>query len=96
LVTADFICRTKKTAFFNQGLWNHIGWRRRGLGSWGAAKAIALFGGAKWFQSGHDKDTLQKAAAIAAGKPADPKAAAAIAGASPLQALAVATSMPTQ
>jgi hypothetical protein len=85
------------------------------LGSWGAAKAITIFGaatpafnfstgdvanaliigfgGAKWFKSETEKDMLQKTAAIAAGKKADPNAAITIASASPNQALRAAMQM---
>jgi hypothetical protein len=51
------------------------------------------FGGAKWFKSEGEKDILQKTAAIAAGKPADPDAAATIATGTPMQALAAARAM---
>lgn len=85
------------------------------LGSWGAAKAITIFGpsagplqfstadlanalmlgfgGAKWFKSETEKDILQKAAAIAAARPANQSAAIAIASGSPKQALAAALQM---
>jgi hypothetical protein len=85
------------------------------LGSWGASKAITIFGttasalsfstgdianalivgfgGAKWFKSETEKDVLQKTAAIAAGKQADPNAAIAIASGTPGQALAAAMQM---
>jgi len=51
------------------------------------------FGGAKWFKSEVEKRTLHKAAAIAAGRPGDPNAAANIAGATPREALDIAMRM---
>jgi len=51
------------------------------------------FGGAKWWKSEIEKDILQRTAAVAAGKPADPDAAAVIATASPLNALRAAINM---
>ena len=51
------------------------------------------FGGAKWFKSEGEKDVLQKTAAIAAGKSADPNAAATIATGTPMQALEAARAM---
>ena len=51
------------------------------------------FGGAKWFKSEIEKDILQKTASIVAGKQPDPAAAAAIAGATPGEALKLAKSM---
>jgi hypothetical protein len=51
------------------------------------------FGGAKWFKSEGEKDVLQKTAAIAAGKTADPAAAEAIAFSTPVQALQAAVNM---
>ena len=58
------------------------------------ANALLLgFGGAKWFKSENEKDVLQKTAAIAAGKEADPAAALMIASATPNQALAAAAGM---
>lgn len=84
------------------------------LGSWGAAKAITIFGvnaqmtfstgdianallvgfgGAKWFKCETEKDVLQKAAALAAGKSGDPYAAVTIASGTPNQALSTAMQM---
>jgi hypothetical protein len=58
------------------------------------ANALLIgFGGAKWFKSETEKDVLQKTAAVAAGKQPDPAAAAAIAAASPGQALITAMNM---
>jgi hypothetical protein len=58
------------------------------------ANALIIgFGGAKWFKSEAEKDTLQKTAAIAAGKPGDPSAAMVIASGTPNQALAAAMRM---
>ena len=78
------------------------------LGSWGAAKAMTIFGAelpisfstgdvanallvgfgaAKWFKSETEKNVLQKTAALAAGKSADPYAAVTIASSTPNQAL---------
>ena len=51
------------------------------------------FGGAKWWKSEIEKDILQKTAAVAANKQADPEAAAVIATASPLNALRAAINM---
>jgi hypothetical protein len=51
------------------------------------------FGGAKWFKSEIEKDILQTTAAIAAGKPGNANAAAAIAGAAPGEALRIAKAM---
>lgn len=51
------------------------------------------FGGAKWFKSEAEKNTLHKAAAVAAGKQSDPAAATNIAGATPSQALDIAMHM---
>ena len=51
------------------------------------------FGGAKWFKSEAEKDLLQKTAAIAASKQANPDAAVTIASATPAQALAAAIKM---
>jgi hypothetical protein len=51
------------------------------------------FGGAKWFKSETEKDVLQKTAAIAAGKQANPNSAATIASATPNEALAAAMKM---
>jgi hypothetical protein len=53
------------------------------------------FGGAKWFKSEIEKDVLQKTAAIAAGKPSDPSAAATIASGTPGEALRAALQMPS-
>lgn len=84
------------------------------LGSWGAAKAMTIFGAelpisfstgdvanallvgfgaAKWFKSETEKNVLQKTAALAAGKSADPYAAVTIASSTPNQALAAALHM---
>jgi len=52
------------------------------------------FGGAKWFKSEGDKTILQKAAAIAANKDPNAKAAAEIASATPMNALRLAIRMP--
>jgi hypothetical protein len=87
------------------------------LVSWGATKAITIFGsdvqavrfstgdianallvgfgGAKWFKSEMEKDVLQKTAAIAAAKSADPYAAVTIATGTPNQALSAAVQMRT-
>ena len=51
------------------------------------------FGGVKWWKSEIEKDVLQRTAAVAAGKSADPAAAAVIATASPLNALRAAINM---
>ena len=84
------------------------------LGSWGAAKAMTIFGAelpisfstgdvanallvgfgaAKWFKSETEKNVLQKTAALAAGKSADPYAAVTIASSTPNQALSAALHM---
>ncbi len=84
------------------------------LGSWGAAKAMTIFGaelplsfstgdlanalmvgfgGAKWFKSETEKSILQKTAALAAGKSADPFSAVTIASSTPSRALAAAMQM---
>ena len=58
------------------------------------ANALLIgFGGAKWWKSEIEKDILQRTAAVAANKPADPAAAAVIATASPLEALKAAINM---
>jgi hypothetical protein len=58
------------------------------------ANALLIgFGGAKWWKSEIEKDILQRTAAVAAAKPADPEAAAVIATASPLNALRAAMNM---
>jgi len=51
------------------------------------------FGGVKWWKSEIEKDILQRTAAVAANKNADPAAAAVIATASPLNALRAAINM---
>ena len=51
------------------------------------------FGGAKWWEVISEKDILQRTAAVAANKSADPAAAAVIATASPLNALRAAINM---
>jgi hypothetical protein len=51
------------------------------------------FGGVKWWKSEIEKDILQRTAAVAANKQADPAAAAVIATASPLNALRAAINM---
>ena len=51
------------------------------------------FGGAKWWKSEIEKDILQRTAAVAANKGPDPKAAAVIGSASPLEALKAAINM---
>ena len=51
------------------------------------------FGGAKWWKSETEKDVLQRTAAVAAAKTADPKAAADIATATPFAALSRALTM---
>jgi hypothetical protein len=51
------------------------------------------FGGVKWWKSEIEKDILQRTAAVAANKQADPAAAAVIATASPLEALKAALNM---
>jgi len=52
------------------------------------ANALAVgFGGAKWWKSETEKDVLQKAAAVAAGKNRDENAAAEIATRAPFEAL---------
>ena len=51
------------------------------------------FGGVKWWKSEIEKDILQRTAAVAANKNADPAAAAVIATASPLNALRAAVNM---
>ena len=59
------------------------------------ANALLIgFGGAKWWKSEIEKDILQRTAAVAAIKPADPAAAAIIATATPLNALKAAIDMP--
>lgn len=58
------------------------------------ANALVVgFGGAKWFKSELEKDILQKAGGIAAGKAADADAAVKIATGSPLEALRAAIDM---
>ena len=58
------------------------------------ANALVVgFGGAKWWTSETEKDVLQKAAAIAASKSLDPKAATDIATGSAFQALDAAVRM---
>jgi len=57
---------------------------------------IVGFGGASWFKSYGEKSTLQKAAALAAMKLPDHGAAAAIATATPNDALKIAQSMTAQ
>jgi len=51
------------------------------------------FGGAQWWKSETEKDILQRTAAVAANKNADPAAAAVIATALPLNALRAAINM---
>lgn len=58
------------------------------------ANALVIgFGGAKWFKSESEKDVLQKAGGIAAGKAADPQAAVTIATGTPMEALRAAIKM---
>jgi len=58
------------------------------------ANALVIgFGGTKWWKSEGEKDVLQKTAAVAAGKSANPTAAAEIAAATPLKALSIAKGM---
>jgi hypothetical protein len=58
------------------------------------ANALILgFGGAKWFKSETEKDVLQKAASIAAGKSSDQNAAITIASATPNEVLKAAMQM---
>jgi hypothetical protein len=54
---------------------------------------IVGFGGARWFRAEADQMVFRRAAVIAAGKAADPRAAAAIATSTPMQALAVVNRM---
>ncbi|MGO9517319.1 MAG: hypothetical protein ACLPND_09775 [Candidatus Korobacteraceae bacterium] len=51
------------------------------------------FGGAQWWKSETEKNILQRTAAVAANKNADPAAAAVIATALPLNALRAAINM---
>ncbi len=65
-----------------------------GLTSGDVANALVIgFGGAKWFKSESEKDILQKAGGLAAGKNADSKAAVAIATGTPMEALRAAERM---
>jgi hypothetical protein len=58
------------------------------------ANALAVgFGGAKWWKSETEKDVLQRTAAVAASKNADPSAASEIAVNNPFEALSTALKM---
>ena len=64
------------------------------LSSMDIANAMLIgFGGVKWWKSEIEKDILQRTAAVAANKNADPAAAAVIATATPLNALRAAINM---